>query len=359
MAGQSGTGAGHGRLFAVDWAQTETDGARGAPCDEVRVGSIWGWQGRLWPLDAVPGPLRLEGAIGRSALHRIAAARAARIVGKPAPIAVLGQDQPTAAPRRAGPLDPVPRGGFMVTDGRRAWPVCHAPGGYAAQGLALFPEGVPPCGKELWVVQVARRRVDAAVGAQSGAGAVVAPEVTETGAASSGHALSGYAPAMPVETPDGPVPAARLRPGDPVLTDQGVRTVRAIRLRPGAPAVALPAGLFGTEGPHAPVLLGRGTWLGLESPVFRMLFGLEEALVRAADIDTLPGVRPVPRADLIAVAVAPGPAGAALIMAGGLPCLGGPAPHTALRTLGQGEAQIALAHRPLGLAPVMSFRGAA
>lgn len=325
--------AGGDSLHASDWSLTETDGVRGAKADALRPGVAWTWDGPLWRLDAPAAPVRLDGAIGRAALRRVAAGRAARMTRRPACGAAAPAAGAAGAAGAAVPLDEdVPlRGGFVVTDGIQAWGVARAPGGAAAPAVALFAGGVPPRAVPLWVVSVG----DAPGSARPIGG--------------------GLAPGTPVETPFGAVPVERLRPGDAVLTDRGAAPLRAVRLRPAAEAVRLPEGLFGEAGPPAALTLGPGTWLGVEGGALRTLFGIGEALVRAGDLAGLPGGRPDGRADLLALSVD----GGGLVMAGDLPCLAGRVDACPLRALNAGEAQIALGHRPRHLAPRPALRGAA
>lgn len=320
--------AGGGALYATEWSHVEVDGIEGSPLQALGVGGEWGWHGELWRLDAVPAPLRLEAAVGRAALRRVAARRAARVTQRGGPLPVLS--------RRRMPVLPLAeerllRTGFVVTDGRRAWSVSYVPGRDGA-ALALFDRAVPPRGVPLWVVSAHH-------------GSARAPT----------RALSGFVPGTPVETPRGPVPVERLRPGDAVLTDLGARPVRAVRLRPAAGAVALPAWLFGPTAPGAEVTVGHDTWLGVEGAALSELFGLGEALVRAGDLESLPVARSALRADLIALTLD----GAPLVMAGGLPCLAGPAERSPMRRLGAGEAAIALGHAALWPSPRMVLRRAA
>jgi hypothetical protein len=222
------------------------------------------------------------------------------------------------------------RGGFTVSDGARHWRVHAVPGGRSGW-LAVFDD-LPPRRRPL---------------------AITACTPPMAAARPAGHA--GLAPGTPVETPRGPVAAEALRPGDAVLTDRGPLPVRAARLLLGAGGLTLPAGLFGPEGPTCPLTLGRGVWLGLAGQAISAAFLAREAALRAGDLEMLPGVRPAPSAPLVALCFD----GAPLIMAGGLACLAGPPRAAPLRTLTEGEAQIALAARAIGLAPATGLRGAA
>ncbi|MEM6739962.1 MAG: hypothetical protein AAF646_07580 [Pseudomonadota bacterium] len=328
-------------LFAADWALTEIDGWRGAPTSALRAGSEWSWRGGAFRLDHGPdparSPLRLGEAIGRAELRRSAAQRSTRLW--------TGQAAPARAPRRAGsPLldQGLFRAGFVVSDGRRGWPVCPTPGrsggGFGAEQLVLFCGDVPPAEETLWVVSLATTVRRAGPGL---------PRV------------AGFAPGSTVETPFCPVPVERLRPGDPVLTDYGSTPVRRVRVRPSVAALSLAPGALGEDGPPEPVTVGAGTWLGFEGAALGALFaagdgstdGLDEALVYAGDLETLPGVGAVRKADLIAIEVDPGPSGTALLMVGGLACLGGAAGRSNLRALTSAEAQVALAPQTGRFAP--------
>jgi len=322
----SSTGQGRA-LYATEWSQVSVDDVAGAPADDLSPGAEWVWRGGLWRIDSAPGPLRLEEALGRAALHRVAARRVARMAGCGEALPVVQtpvSDMPLSEARAL-------RAGFVVTDGRRAWTVSHMPG-REGPPLALFEQAVPPRGVALSVVS-----------AQSG------PDPAPR------RALAGLAAGTRVETPFGPVPVERLRPGDAVLTDRGAQPLRAVRLRPVTAAIALPASLLGAAGAIGGVTVGHDTWVGVEAPALDTLFGLREALVRAGDLEALPGARPAPRTDLIALTLD----GAPLVMAGGLPCLAGGPERAELRCLGRGEAQIALGHAALRPASRLVARQAA
>ncbi len=325
---ESMTSTGQGRaLYATEWSQVSIDDVPGPPPEDIRPGAEWTWRGELWRIDAAPGPLRLEGALGRAGLRRVAARRAARMAGCAEALSVMPASPAEMQLSEARPL----RAGFVVTDGRRAWAVSHMPG-REGPALALFEQTVPARESALWIVS-----------AQAG------PDPAPC------RALAGLAAGTRVETPFGPVPVERLRPGDAVLTDRGAQPLRAVRLRPVAAAITLPAWLLGSAGAFGGVTVGYDTWVGVEAPALEALFGLREALVRAGDLEALPGARPAPRADVIALTLD----GAPLVMAGGLPCLAGGPGRAELRCLRRGEAQIALGHAALRPASRLVARHAA
>lgn len=313
----SRTDAAGAPLFAAAWEHSEIEGAPDPAPEALRVGAHWRWSGPLWRLDVPPGPLRLEGALGRAELHRVAFRRAARLMRLSGSFRVLAD---MGAAVRESTHDGALRDTFVVTDGRRFWPVSHVAGGAQARRLVLFRGAVPPPGEDLWVISV-----ETAADRAQPAGAV------------------GFLPGTPVETPSGPVPMERLRPGHRVLTDGGPASVRALSRRQRTAALALPAGLFDRDVPERDVVIGPGTFLGLEGRALADLWGLDEALVRAGDLRTLPGVRELPETTLLSLVFS----GAPLVMAGGLPYLAGPPHASPLRCLGSAEAQIALARDAL------------
>jgi hypothetical protein len=316
-------------LFAGAWEHTEIEGAGDPAPGALRVGAHWRWAGPLWRLDVPPGPLRLEGAIGRAELHRVAFRRAARMMRRSGSFRVLA-DMGEAV--RRGTQEGALRDTFVVSDGRRFWPVSHVEGGAHSRRLVLFQGAVPPQGEDLWVISV-----EWATDRARPAGAV------------------GFMPGTPVETPEGPVPIERLRTGDRVLTDAGPAPVRAVSLRKRTAALALPAGLFGEDVPARDVVIGPGTYLGLEGRALTDLWALDEALVRAADLASQPGVRELPETSLVSLVFG----GAPLVMAGGLPYLAGAPQASGLRCLTSAEAQIALASDALRCGRRLVVRSAA
>ncbi|MEM1430320.1 MAG: Hint domain-containing protein [Pseudomonadota bacterium] len=346
--------AGTQPLFAADWALTEIDGERDACPTALRPGGLWSWRGEMVRLDARPdpsrGPLRLDGAIGRAELRRMAARRAARFGRRP----VWQPLWPGGAETDLFDTAPL-NGSFFVTDGRRAWAVARAPGrqggGFGVRQLALFCGAVPPREHPLWIVSVAP------FGAREIGDGVPAPAA----------AREGFAPGTEIETPFGAVPVERLRPGDTVLTDSGAAPLRRVRVRPALRALRVPEGFLGPDGPARPIVVGEGTWLGVEAPALPVLFSeadgtpdsLQEALVRAGDLASLTGVQVIARADLIALDVDDGPHGAAVLMAGGVPCLAGASDRASLRCLTLPETLLTLAHPSARFAQGLAIRGAA
>lgn len=398
-------------VFACAWADIEVEGRAAPPPEALRVDATWRWQGALWQLDTPPGPLRLEGAAGRAHLHRVMARRAARLAwwspNRRGPPAVaergtgpgtepgtgpLPEPDPALDPGPASVLDlasdtfvflpkapgvppflppvsppgltaappdlpvsdlpasddPVPetppeegpasllREAFVVTDGVETWPVslvaAAGAGGSDTPALALFDGAVPPR-------DTALRILSSRLG---------------TGRAAPRGGL-GIAAGTLVETPRGPVPVEALQPGQAVITDIGPCAIRRIRRRRAARTLQIPPGFFGAAGPEQPITVGRDARIGLEGPALEALFSLDEALVRAGDLETQPGMRLTGPQRLFTL----GLGRPCLIMAGGLPLLCGQPMNSELRQLTCGEAQIALAGPPGRVKPRLAFRGAA
>ncbi|MEL6244562.1 MAG: Hint domain-containing protein, partial [Pseudomonadota bacterium] len=349
-------GAGNS-LFACAWGQVSVNGKRAVPEDQlqVQVGTSWSWHGALWRLDAPDGPLRLEGAIGRAALHQSAERRAARLVrlrnvGRQASETVRARppveeysearsgihsgsvreithgntseamarsetqqpfDLTTIAdafvfhgmPSHSGataPAAPLPvvstptpferqdghavepasllRDAFVVTDGERTWSVSLLPQTARSPALALFEGAVPPRDTTLWVLST---RMGAGRAAPRGG--------------------FGFGAGTLIETPEGPRPVQELSTGHTVITEDGPRRIQEFRICLAARAIVISPGFFGDDGPAAPVLVGRDSWIGFEGLALDALFSETEALVRAGDLETQPGVRLLGPALLFAI----------------------------------------------------------
>lgn len=332
-------------LYALDWSATRTEQEWGAPGTALRPGALWSWHGEPWRLDAPEAPLRLEGAIGRTALHRVASSRAARFARRPVPMAVGDANVPLPLPfAEQGLL----RSSFVVTNGRQAWSVGLAPGGFGVDTLALFLGAPPPRDAPLWIVSVSH-------GSTLRKTAAHRPRQRKRSA----HLPASFGCGTRIETPTGPAPVERLAAGDMVLTDSGPRPLRRVWLIPSAPAVRVPAEVFAPASGSLPLTAGPGTWIGIEGPALSVLFDATEALVQMGDLATVSGVRCRAAVDLIGLELWPQIGSVGLIMADGMPCLGVPVQAADIRPLTAGEAQIAVAHRPARLSPRMAFRGAA
>jgi hypothetical protein len=108
MTGTKGT-------FVISWSQTEIDGLAGAPVGTIEVGASWRWTGPPVCVDGPNDRLVLTEQAGEAELRSRAARAVRRLVGPAlgpsAPIALADSDEPV--------LDRY----FVVSDGRRSFPV--------------------------------------------------------------------------------------------------------------------------------------------------------------------------------------------------------------------------------------------
>lgn len=313
--------------WAIDWAETETDGMPGLEFGEIAAGVEWLWRGAAHRMDAPGSVMPLGAALGRTDLLGRAGRRVARMM--------------RAEPRPAGdvPVDLL-TDGFAVTDGRSRWHGQWLAGGDALRdrgaGIAMFDGGLPPRATPLWVVAVKRR--------------IRRPTLTVPAL------LQGLVEGTRIATPASWRPIEALAPGDRVLTrDGGAQRVLAVtarhvsgvrmRLDPGLRAVRLAVGAFGPGQPAAEVLVSSAARILVRNRAVQDLFGTSDVLVAAADLHGGgAAARVFHPAGLTyhALTLAPGPAGPHLISAAGLWCeTFSPTMEQALRPcLSAGEAAI-------------------
>jgi hypothetical protein len=135
--------------FAISWDQAELDGHRCAALASLRVGQSWRWTGEPLRLDGPAGIFPLGDAIGVTTLRQ-RSARAVRHLLTAVEADVERFD-------RSSGEQPIRDAGFTVTDGRASWEIVLNPAGPGRPPLAVFPAGLPPRHKDLWVVQISDR----------------------------------------------------------------------------------------------------------------------------------------------------------------------------------------------------------
>lgn len=257
----------------VDWNATEIDGVRGAPPEAVRPGAEWCWHGTAQRMDRCSGVLEL-GPAAPGATHTTGAAAremAARLSGREA---TRRWQDATALPHEP------PRDGFLLTDGAGVFEarVIRRPGG-TARLLALSP-ALPLAGRPLWVMacEIAQQQ-----------------DPADRRGARPRQGVCGLLADALVATPDGPVPADRLRPGDMVCTrDDGPQPLRwagllrlsgaQMRRNPGLRPVRIGAGALGRGVPVEDLRLSPDQPVLLSAPRAGGLFAAPEVLARAADL---------------------------------------------------------------------------
>lgn len=260
-----------GGVFALPWAQTETDGVAGLDPEWLRIGASWTWHGTGIRLDGAPSVLRLRAGNDQRHLQDRARAVAERLSGTFGPIPGIEA------------LQPPPAHGFVLTDGETVYVarlVTHRAG-----WLVVFDGAIPLQGRMLWVTACN-----------------LAP--LPTNAHATQDVICFTSDAM-ISTPDGPIPIARINAGDKVLTrDNGPQPVlwigqttlsglalrqhpslRPIRLRRNALLQGLPGDDLCVSPAHRIVVSG---------PKARELFNCDEVFARAADLINFSTIAPDP-----------------------------------------------------------------
>lgn len=255
--------AGFRGAFVISWSQTELDGVRDAPLELIAVGAPWRWTGEAQRVDGGGDRLLLEGAEGMEEIRR----RASRMVRRLTGIALAGPPAPRAEVEPAPPAQ-----SFVLTDGRASWiaQVIEAPA--SGRQLILFPDGLPPEGRDLWIVRMTIER-------------------PADGGAPQGGVIC-FTPGTRIATVDGPRPIESLCPGDRILTrDNGPQEVMwtGRRRMSGARLFAMPqlrpirlrAGVFGQGQPDADLIVSPQHRMLVRGPAARNLFNTDEVLVTA------------------------------------------------------------------------------
>lgn len=254
--------------FVIAWGQTEIDGLRSAPVDDLRAGVTWSWTGEAVRVDGPRGILPLGQSEGEADLRRRAALTVRRL------LAAADVHVPQAAPVLQDPLFDK---GFVVTDGADSWDVTVIGMGAGRKPLLMFHGEIPPFGRELWVV---RHTLDAALRAES---------------AKVAEGVICFTPGTIILTPWGPRDIASLQEGDHVTTADngsaeilwmGRRQVSGARMMamPHLRPVRLQAGALDKDVPDEGLLVSPDHRIVLRGPRARALFGAEEVLVAARDL---------------------------------------------------------------------------
>ncbi len=255
-------------VFALHWEDTEIDGVRGLAPQWLRVGAPWRWDGVPLRLDGVPNVLPLGSGEEQSLLQ----ARARQVAER-----ISGTIHALPAPEE---LSIAPRQGFALTDGFHLY---RARILSTRRGTSVVFEGsLPPHGQPCWIT------------------AVNLPDIPDTAGSES---VICFASDAMIATPRGPVPIARLVPGDLVLTrDNGPQPLfwvgqstlsglalrrhpqlRPIRLRRAAASAGLPDEDLCVSPAHRILVQGERA---------QELFGSDEVLARAADLVDYKGIAP-------------------------------------------------------------------
>ncbi|MBZ4022351.1 hemolysin-type calcium-binding protein [Rhodobacter sp. TJ_12] len=256
--------------FVISWAQTEIDGAEGAPVDALSTGACWRWTGEAVQIDGPSAPLLLTGAEGEAEMRL----RAARVVRRLLGAAMEPDGAQTLL--TGAELPDLPDQSFTITDGIEAYVVTLVALPEARARLLMFSGRVPPRDTDLWLV-------DSTVDTRPEALRLPDPGVI------------CFTPGTLIDKPHGKRPVEALRPGDKVFTrDDGAQELHWIgsRRMSGARLYALPhlrpvrirAGAFGREQPAGDLLVSPQHRVLVKGPAARALFNESEVLVQALDL---------------------------------------------------------------------------
>ncbi len=253
--------------FVIPWAQTELDGQRSAPVDEIGPGRTWRWTGEATRVDGPRGVLPLGVSEGSEALRRRAGLTVRRLLQTGGPEITKG----TLV------NDPLFDCTFTVTNGYDTWTIAVIPAGPGRKPLLMFHCEIPPREQDLWVV---KDSVDAA---------------TRTEADQNAIGVICFTPGTMIATPWGPRDVASLMEGDKVQTRDngsaeilwmGARKVSGARLRaiPELTPVRLRAGSLDDHVPDEGLLVSPEHKIVLQGPRARTLYNADEVLVTARDL---------------------------------------------------------------------------
>ena len=253
--------------FVIPWAQTELDGQRSAPVDDIAPGRTWRWTGEATRVDGPRGVLPLGNSEGSDDLRRRAGLNVRRLL----------QSMDIYSDLKAPVQDPLFDRNIIVTDGYDTWTVSVIPAGLGRKPLLMFHCEIPPREQDLWIV---KDTVDAATRHESAQKAI---------------GVICFTPGTMIATPWGPRDVASLMEGDKVQTRDngsaeilwlGARKVTGARLKaiPELTPVRLRAGSLDDHVPDEGLLVSPDHKMVLQGPRAKALYNAEEVLVTARDL---------------------------------------------------------------------------
>jgi hypothetical protein len=259
-------GTGFRGAFVITWAQTRLEGYPAQGQLHLSEGMSWSWHGQALALEGEGGALMLSA----SAEHAELRARAARVVRK-----MLQRPKPSAAEIAADEADPVFRGAFVVTDGRKFFRIVPIIIEGCAEPVLLFTGEMPPPDRDLTILQCSDR--------------TLRPTPSEQ------PSVICFTPGTMLRTETGPVAIEDLGPGERLLTrDSGPQPVlwTGHRRMSGARLFAMPdqrpirlrRGALGLDRPEEDLILSPEHRVLVKGHAARALWGEPEVLVRAADL---------------------------------------------------------------------------
>ena len=259
-------GTGFRGAFVISWAQTWIDGYPAEDQKDLVEGMGWSWHGRALPLEGDGAALILT----TSRDHQELRSRAARVVRK-----LLQRPAPGPADFAADEADPIFRGAFVVSDGKRFFTVVPIRIEDAAEPILLFAGDMPPPDRDLTIVHCSERTLRATP--------------------SERPSVICFTPGTRMRTETGDKAIEDLGPGDRLLTrDSGPQEVlwTGHRRMSGARLFAMPdqrpirlrKGALGLDRPEDDLVVSPEHRVLVTGAAARELWGEPEVLVRAADL---------------------------------------------------------------------------
>jgi hypothetical protein len=259
-------GTGFRGAFVISWAQTWIDGYPAEDQEDLVEGMGWSWHGRALPLEGDGAALVLTASRDHEELR----SRAARVVRK-----MLQRPAPGPAELAAEEADPVFRGAFVVSDGKRFFTIVPILLEDGAAPILLFAGDMPPPDRDLTIVHCSDR--------------------TLRTTPSERPSVICFTPGTRLRTDRGETPIEDLGPGDRLLTrDSGPQDVlwSGHRRMSGARLFAMPDqrpirmrhGALGVDRPDADLVVSPEHRVLVTGAAARDLWGEPEVLVRAADL---------------------------------------------------------------------------
>jgi Hint domain len=258
--------------FVIAWAQTETDGLRGASHGQMILGSSWRWRGTALRIGVPRGPLVLA-ADGGEAHERLWATGVVRqLVG-----AAISHDSIARLDQLGADLtaQEAPPDGFVVTDGLRTYAMTIIQEPASGARLVMCQDEMPPVDHDLWVTRLALQS------------AAPIPKKTPAQAG-----VICFGPGTRLATPEGARFIEALRPGDRITTKDngpqeilwtGHRRLSGARLHamPHLRAVRFRTGAFGIGQPDSDLIVSPQHRMLVKSPAAREMFQTDEVMVSA------------------------------------------------------------------------------
>ncbi|MBF9046120.1 hemolysin-type calcium-binding protein [Rhodobacterales bacterium LSUCC0031] len=252
--------------FVIAWTQTTVDDQHREGHVQLIEGMTWRWRGQAVALEGDGGAIVLQDK-GAQTEQR---ARAARVVRR-----MLQRPAPRPTEIAAEEADPLLRGAFVVTDGKKLFTIVPILLDDESDPVLLFAGEIPPPDRDLTIVHCAER--------------MLRPTYAER------PSVICFTPGTRLRTETGDVAIEELGPGSRLMTrDSGPQEViwcghrrmsgarlfampkqRPIRLRRGALGLDRPDGDLIVSPEHRVLVKGRAA---------RDLWGEDEVLVRAADL---------------------------------------------------------------------------